>query len=69
MILLLVDQCLETSRGTIEGDRIVVTGSLLKRESLIKRINRHRREAIIGLGLSGGMRQIKIGLEIVGKVP
>jgi len=67
--LLLADQCLETSQGFIEGGRIVVTeGPLKGRESMIKKINRCRREAVIGLEFIGKMKQVKIGLEIVESV-
>jgi transcriptional antiterminator NusG len=69
-LLLFEDQCIETSRGIIKGDRIVVTeGPLRGRESMIKKINRHRREAVVELEFMGGVREVKIGLEIVERVP
>jgi transcriptional antiterminator NusG len=68
--LLFGDQCIETSRGIIKGSQIVVTeGPLKGRERIIKKINRHRREAIIELEFMGNIREVKIGLEIVERMP
>lgn len=59
---------LEHSVGYIEGDRIIVTaGPLLGREALIKKINRHNRDALIEMDLFGEKLTLKIALEIISK--
>jgi len=63
------DSCIEMSQGVIEGTRVVVTnGPLSGFEGLIKRINRHKMEAIINIGFMGTVREMKVGLEIVKKM-
>jgi transcriptional antiterminator NusG len=61
--------CIEMSRGFIEGDKIIIIdGPLLGFESYIKKINRHKMEAIIAIKLMGDVREIKVGLETVKKI-
>ena len=61
--------CVEMSQGFIEGDRIIITeGSLIGLESYIKKINRHKMEALIELELMGDIRELTVGLEIVSKI-
>ncbi|WP_051869252.1 antiterminator LoaP [Kineothrix alysoides] len=61
--------CIEQSKGFIVGDKIrVKTGALVGRESLIRKVNRHKREALIELDFMGGKRQIIVALEILEKV-
>lgn len=56
------------SRGIIRnGDAIVTNGPLKGRESLIRRIDRHKRTAEIEIPFAGGKRQITVGLEIYEK--
>ncbi len=63
------DNYIETSVGFIEGDNICVEeGPLKGRESIIKRINRHKKEAIIDIKIMGEYRQITVGLEILRKI-
>nr|WP_205516952.1 antiterminator LoaP [Paenibacillus sp. SYP-B3998] len=60
------DYCIESSCGIIEGDRIQITGGPLKGwESRVKKINRHKRQAVIELELMGDIRLVNVALEIV----
>lgn len=57
------------SIGFIEGDKVFVTsGPLQGKESIIKRIDRHKRRAEIELQFVGDLRRINISLEIVRKL-
>ena len=59
----------EMSYGVQEGDRVMVrSGSLSGLESIIRKIDRHKRKAYIEVDLLGVPRQVEIGLEIVKKV-
>ena len=61
--------CIEASTGIIEDDRVKINeGALIGKEHVIKKINRHRREAVIEVCLMGSLREIIVGLEIVEKV-
>lgn len=61
--------CLGSSIGIIEGDQIIVNSGALKgMESVIKKINRHKREAIIEIMFLGDIRQVAVSLEIVEKI-
>lgn len=61
--------CIKCSKVIIEGDAIVVTeGPLKGRESIIKRINRHKMQAAIEVEIFGEIREITVGLEIVAKI-
>ncbi len=64
------DDCIiRESVGFIEGDRIyVASGPLQGRESVIKRIDRHKRRAEIELEFMGNLRRVYVALEIVGKM-
>lgn len=60
--------CIEISTGFIEGDKVkVYAGPLAGRESIIRKINRHKREAMIEIEIMGGLRCINVGLEIIKK--
>lgn len=62
-------RCLEHSIGYIEGDRTVVTfGPLRGRENIIKKINRHSREAYIEIDMFGVKNMVKVALEILSKI-
>jgi len=64
------DYCVEMSQGFIEGTNIIVTnGPLAGLERLIKKINRHKREAIIDIGFMGTAREMTVGLEILHRLP
>lgn len=57
------------SLGFIEGDRVFVTsGPLQGRESIIKRIDRHKRRAEIELEFMGDVRITSVAIEIINKV-
>ena len=57
------------SIGVIEGDQIVVKeGPLVGLEGKIKRIDRHKRMAILEVELFNRVSEMKVGLEIVEKV-
>jgi transcriptional antiterminator NusG len=59
---------IETSTGFIEGDRIIITeGPLVGHESLIKRIDRHKRIAELDVSMFGQIRKIKVSCEILSK--
>jgi len=63
------NHCIEASVGFIEGDRIYVEkGPLEGRESIKRKINRHKLEALIELEIMGGLRQVTIGLEVLRKI-
>ena len=63
------ERCIEASNGIIEGDRIIITeGALLGQESIIKKIDRHKRKAFIEILMFGELRQIQVALNIVEKV-
>jgi len=61
--------CITGSLGFIEGDVIRITsGALVGMESRIKRINRHKREAVVEMEIMGAVRQVMVMLEVAVKV-
>ena len=57
------------SVGMIEGDKIIVReGPLIGMEGMIKRIDRHKRMAVLEVELFNRISEVKVGLEIVEKV-
>lgn len=59
----------EGSVGFIAGDQIRITsGSLMGMESCIRKINRHKREAIVEIDIMGAKREVRLMLEIVEKI-
>lgn len=58
-----------SSSGVIEGDTVIITSGALKgKEALIKRIDRHKRVAILQMEMFGGfVTNVELGLEVVGK--
>lgn len=63
------DYIVEDSKGFIVGDKVFVTsGPLQGRESVIRKINRHKRRAEVELVWFGDLRRIGVSLEIVTKV-
>ena len=61
-------EALDVSRGIAEGDRVVVTtGPLVGMESVIKKVDRHKRRAFIDVDLCGRTVTVKVGLEVVEK--
>ena len=64
-----MDHCIDDSIGFIENDKIIITsGALEGLESSIKKVNRHRREALLEINIMGDIRQIKVALDIVKKI-
>lgn len=56
------------STGVIEGDEIVVlSGPLMGRTALIRKIDRHKRLAYLDVSIMGRSKTVKVGLEIVRK--
>jgi len=61
--------CIESSSGIIIGDNVYIReGPLMGLESTIKKINRHKREAVIEMKIMGEERLVKVSLEIIEKV-
>jgi len=62
------DFCIKGSVGIIEGDVTRVTfGALMGLEGRIKKINRHKREAVVEMHIMGQLREVAVMLEIVEK--
>lgn len=60
--------CVCMSEGYIEGETITVTkGPLLGQEAIIKKIDRHKRRAVIEVTMFGRTTTAMIGLEVVHK--
>ncbi len=58
--------CLRVSKGIIIGDRVqIIEGPFAGKESLIKKINYHKMQALIELEIMGAYREVTIGLNIV----
>ena len=69
-ILIGDDYIAQESVGVIEGDNIIIKyGPLHGLEGSILKVNRHKRIAIIRADFMGGPREIKVGLEIIDKLP
>lgn len=63
------DRYVESSNGIIIGTRIYIKeGPLMGMESIIRKIDRHKRQAIIELDFMGAVRQICVALEIIEKI-
>lgn len=62
------DKVIDSSVGLIEGDRIrIIEGPLIGNESHIKKINRHKRTAIVEVTLFGEVQSIELSCEIIAK--
>lgn len=60
--------CVRMSEGYIEGEAITVTrGPLVGREAIIRKVDRHKRRALIEMTMFGRTTTATIGLEIVRK--
>jgi len=63
------DFCIVGSTGFIEGDRIWITsGALVGLEGKIKKINRHKREAVVEMEMMGEKRDVVLMSEILSVV-
>jgi len=59
----------EMSTGILEGDRLVVNSGPLKgMEGFVKKINRHKKIAIVGVDMFGREIEITLGLEVLEKL-
>ena len=62
------DFCVVGSVGFIEGDVVrITTGSLVGLEGQIKKINRHKRSAIVEMKMMGAVRDVVLMLEVIAK--
>jgi len=62
------DFCVVGSVGFIEGDAIWITsGALVGLEGQIKKINRHKRQAIVEMEMLGARREVAVMLEVLEK--
>ena len=60
------DFCIRGSEGIIKGDTVqIMDGALIGLEGRIKKINRHKREALVEIDMMGAKRDIVLMLEIV----
>lgn len=60
---------IDISNGFASGNRIVIiNGPLLGKESIIRKINRHKRTATIELALFGETQLIELSCEIISKI-
>lgn len=56
------------STGFLEGDRVmIVDGPLMGLETVIRRIDRHKRKAMVEMHMFGRVQEVAVGLEIVGR--
>ncbi|OAA86962.1 antiterminator LoaP [Clostridium ljungdahlii] len=63
------DHLVKISYGYIENDKIVITDGPMKGyEGTIKKIDRHKRKAIIQVEFFGRTMEVSVGVEIVRKV-
>ena len=57
------------SSGYIEGDKIIITeGPLKNLEGTIRKLDRHKRTAVVQIKMMGQLRDVVMGVEIVKKV-
>ena len=62
------DFCVVGSIGFIEGNTIRITsGALVGLEGRIRKVNRHKREAIVEMEMMGAVRDVAVMLEVVEK--
>ncbi len=63
------NHCIESSSGIIVGNKIHITDGPLKGwESIVRKINRHKRQALIEIEFMGAIRLISVALEVVEKI-
>ena len=67
--LLNEDRLVAMSTGYIEGDRVtIVDGPLEGLETVIRKIDRHKRTALVEMHMFGRVQEVAVGLEVVGRV-
>lgn len=63
------DHLIKMSHGYMENDKIVITdGPMKDYEGTIKKIDRHKRKAIIEVEFFGRSMEVSVGMEIVRKI-
>lgn len=63
------DHYIKSSSGVIIGDKIhIISGALKGLESIVKKVNRHKRQAWVEIEFMGALRMVNVGLEIVSKI-
>lgn len=63
------EQVVELSAGIIENDKVrIQSGPLVGMEGFIKKIDRHKRQAVMEIEMFGRVVEMKVGVEIVEKV-
>ena len=68
MGLLNEDGYIEMSSGIVEGSRFRITnGPFIGQESIVKRTDRHRMEAVVEMEMLGQNQRVTIGMEIIVK--
>lgn len=64
------DKVAEVSVGYIEGDKLIVSeGPLIGMEGLVKKIDRHKRIAVLQMEMFGNLTEVTMGLEVLSKSP
>lgn len=62
------DQVVQMSEGVIENEKVIVrSGPLRGKEGYIRKIDRHKRKAILEVEMFGRLQRVEVGLEIVSK--
>ena len=62
------DEMVDMSYGIIENDRVqILEGPLMGMEGLVKKINRHKRIAVLEMEMFERVMQVEVGVEIVEK--
>lgn len=62
------EHVVELSVGYIEGDKVVITeGPMADWQGKVKKIDRHKRIAVLEVEFFGRITDVTVGLEIVGK--
>lgn len=63
------EQVVELSTGIIENDKVrIQNGPLVGMEGYIKKIDRHKRQAVLEVEMFGRLVEMKVGVEIVEKI-
>lgn len=63
------EQLVEMSTGIIENDKVkILKGPLVGMEGFIRKIDRHKRIALLDLEMFGRQMEMQVGVEIVAKV-
>lgn len=59
----------EMSTGCIEGDQVVIVDGPLKGlETVVRKINRHKKTALVEMHMFGRRQDVAVGLEIVSRM-